>query len=213
MATKNSSLIPCSHCESLFTPTKYQASACRLRKNTYCSAKCRKVVHSKLSSIRMAETNRKYASDRMKKNNPMKNEKSRLKMKETLNRMGHKPKKQGGNGKGLTEPQKLLLETLGCEWVAEYPIPTKIKRGNGYPTCYKVDIALPSDFIAIEVDGFSHSARKRQEQDKKKTNLLNSLGWAVIRVSNSRVMEDVQSVAQDILKKLGKECSYDNNQL
>ena len=104
----------------------------------------------------------------------------------TLRRIGHRPKKRGGNGTGLTETQAQLLAALGEEWKAEFAIPTRIKRGNGYPTCYKVDLALPSRMIAIEIDGRSHSMLSRKFQDQKKDALLAQLGWRVFRVSNAR---------------------------
>ena len=171
----------------------------------YCSKKCSTAYQSKTSSIRMAETNRKYASERMKKNNPMKNRESREKMSRTLKLIGHKPKIQGGNGRGLTEPQRKIIQSLrvkGICCVAEHAIPTKKQKGTGYPYCYKVDIAILSKKVAIEIDGRSHGLIQRQVIDLKKDALLKSLGWTVLRFTNQKVNSDVAGCVKAIKEAL-----------
>jgi hypothetical protein len=103
---------------------------------------------------------------------------------------------RGGNGTGLTIPQQVLLDELGEGWIAEYAIPTKVKKGLGYPTAYKVDIANPDRMIAIEVDGGRHNMRK--EQDKKKEEFLQSIGWKVYRYSNSFAFSNAEKIAQEM---------------
>lgn len=75
------------------------------------------------------------------------------------------------------------LEPLG--FIRELPIKT---RGHGTglsaPTCYKVDFGNPRRKIAVEVDGASHRGRKREAEDRKKTQVLNALGWSVARVKH-----------------------------
>jgi hypothetical protein len=99
---------------------------------------------------------------------------------------------KGGNGRGLTEPQKLLLEKLGYDWIAEYPIKTKDVGGRkaGYPTCYKVDLANLSIMAAIEIDGSSHDTIT----DAKKDDCLQKLGWTVVRIKNIDVMQRMDEV-------------------
>ena len=121
----------------------------------------------------------------------------RAKMSETLKMIGHQPKVRGGNGKGLTAPQQALSEALN--WKTEVAIPTRIPRWNGYPTCYKVDIADPTNRIAIEVDGNSHCAIARKNQDRKKEELLSRLGWTVLRFSNKEVIQNLQDCVQMVL--------------
>jgi very-short-patch-repair endonuclease len=87
---------------------------------------------------------------------------------------------------------------------AEYPIPTKMPRDSGYPTCYKVDIAIPEKMIAIEVDGGSHSAIERQMQDKKKDAFLKKLGWNVLRFTNKQVMERLEECVQTVMSTISK---------
>lgn len=165
----------------------------------YCNRECSSAYRAKVSSATMAETNRKHASERMRKRNPMKRPEVRQRVSQTLRAIGHKPPVQGGNGRGLTVPQSLLLKALGDGWVAECAVKTKQPRvKGGYPPAYKVDIADPSRKIAVEVDGSSHNTVANRKKDAKKDGLLRSLGWTVIRVSNGDVLSDVSACASMI---------------
>jgi hypothetical protein len=193
-ATLNEEIVFCTICKNQMnwqTLSKHQKQQYKKVKRIYCSKECSKEYCRNISSMTMAKTNKKYASDRMKTNNPMSNPKARGKMAETLKRMGHKPKIRGGNGE-LTVPQIALLEALnGLNPVAEFAVATKL-RSEEYPDCYKIDIALPEKKIAIEVDGRSHCSLKVKEADKRKTELLEQLGWKVLRFWNKEVMSDLQ---------------------
>lgn len=175
--------------------TSKQASEARCRGYAYCSLKCSRAAIARVSSQTMARTNRKYASARMKAHNPMRLEETRNKVSATLRAIGHAPPVQGGNGRGLTGAQTMLVNALGAGWEAEHVVATKMGRYSGYPTNYKIDIAHPEKKIAIEVDGSSHSALARQEQDARKTELLQSMGWTVLRFRNAEVLADVDSAA------------------
>jgi hypothetical protein len=155
----------------------------------------------------MAETNRKYASNRMKTNNPMHRGDNRIRMRDTLLAMGHKPSVRGGNGTGLSLPQSLLLDEVGGEnagWKAEVSVPTLHSRGSGYPPVYKLDIANPTFKIGVEVDGNSHGLLSRQRQDAKKDSLLRGLGWTVLRFKNAEVLENLADCAQTVLSTISK---------
>ena len=102
-----------------------------------------------------------------------------------LKRMKHKPSVRGGNGKGMTVPQKLLMEFLGSGWEAELSVSLGARQA-GYPTHYKLDLANSVLKVGIEVDGHSHHSRK--EQDIKKTSMLTSLGWIVLRFWNKDIL-------------------------
>jgi hypothetical protein len=158
----------------------------------------------------MKATNQKYHDQfvkRMKTNNPMKNLETRQKVSKRLKEIGHHPKIRCGNGQGLTVPQQKMLIALAenqIEVYAEYPIPTKQKRGSGYPTCYKVDIGLPEYMIAVEIDGESHMAIERQQQDVKKDSFLNGLGWKVLRFRNKQVMEHMEDCVKMVMSTISK---------
>src|SRR5439155_13768066 len=133
----------CTVCEEQFLPTKNQLSTSfrNGRKRCYCSKECSQTYCRQLSSETMARTNRKYASARMKSRNPMQRKEIRAKVSMSLKERGLGPSVRGGNGKPLPVPQKMLADALG--WITEHAVPTKIPKGNGYPTCYKLDIAFP----------------------------------------------------------------------
>lgn len=176
----------CNQCgHEIHNPSKVQLDGFKRRGRAYCSKDCSNAYRATISSLVMARTNKQHASARMKTNNPMHRGDAKERMTATIKAIGHKPKSRGGNGK-ITASQKLLADALiTYSPIMELSIPTTAKRGNadGYSTHYKIDIALPYDMIAIEVDGNSHSG-KQKERDERKTRFLNSLGWDVMRVSN-----------------------------
>ena len=94
---------------------------------------------------------------------------------------------RGGNGE-LTEPQKLLAKMT--RFPTEYAIRTAPVKGRfpSLPSCYKVDLADPFSMTAIEVDGNTHRLRKWRFLDARKTEILEALGWSVIRFRNEEVM-------------------------
>lgn len=119
---------------------------------------------------------------------PMLNPKTRRKVSKRLREIGHGPHIRGGNGTGMTVPQRILFEALGDGWVVEHVVRLGKKR-PGFPTHYKLDIANVERMVCIEVDGPSHKATARVESDKRKDKRLADLGWTVIRIKNSDVIE------------------------
>ena len=128
----------------------------------------------------------------------MEDEDARQSMSSTLRRIGHRPRVQGGNGRGLTVPQQRLLDALPSGWVAEHVCPTGARIKGGPPTHYKIDLAHPDKMIAVEIDGGSHLSRKRQEADRRKDRWLSSHGWSVLRFSNREVLSSISSVTERI---------------
>lgn len=152
-----------------------------------CSLLCR----SKISSARMAQTNRLFASKRMTERNPMRLDSAREKMSATLKAMKHTPKVRGGNGHGPTAAEHAIATAMG--WPTNVVVKTHMPRGSGFPPAYKLDVGNQALKIGIEVDGFSHCARERQAQDAKKERFLRGLGWIVLRVSNRQALEELES--------------------
>lgn len=54
------------------------------------------------------------------------------------------------------------------------------------PSSYKIDFANPDTMTAVELDGASHVAMNKSDLDNKKTQVLQSLGWNVIRVKHGK---------------------------
>lgn len=135
------------------------------------------------------------ASARMKTNNPNQNPEWKKKMSALMS--GRTFLARGGNGK-LTSQQESVANALNLPM--EYPIPTGPVKDlfKSLPPCYKVDIADPTRKLAIEIDGPSHQTKKWKFLDKRKTEVLNALGWSVLRFSNQRVDTDLLSVLEEI---------------
>jgi hypothetical protein len=148
----------------------------------------------------MANTNHKYASARMKLNNPMSHPESVIKMKNTLKKMGHKPPIRGGNGTGPTKPEQRLATALG--WETNVIVNTYGGRVYGYPTHYKLDVANRDKHVCIEVYGHSHGLLTRKAQDQKKEKYLQNLGWLVLRFSNQEVLENLDKCLISILARM-----------
>ena len=135
------------------------------------------------------------ASARMKANNPNQTEEWKKKMSAIMS--GRTFLARGGNGT-VTPQQEAVANALDLPM--EYPIPTRPVKDQfkSLPTNYKVDIADPARRLAIEIDGTSHRTKKWKFLDKRKTEVLNALGWSVLRFSNQRVDSDLPSVLEEI---------------
>jgi very-short-patch-repair endonuclease len=158
-----------------------------------CSAKCSWV----LSSLRM------------KKINPMHDQKTRKKVSNTLKAMNYKPIIQGGNGRGATVQQLALYNELvkfddsfSMEFIER--IPKKIRLEYKTPNHFKIDIASEIHKIAIEVDGFSHNTLKIKECDNRKNKVLSLRGWKVLRLWNSQIDDELMNCVQMVTSMISK---------
>lgn len=163
----------------------------------------RRQKYVKQGGIYCRDCVRKLLSERMKKNNPMHNPEIREKTLEALKKHGVKPKTIGGNGRGLTKGQKLLLSWLGRGWWPELVIPTEISAPD-VPTNYKVDIANVWYGIAIEIDGGSHRGEIGRAEDERKDTFLKSKGWSVLRFRNKEILNETERVKAEILSLISK---------
>ena len=98
-------------------------------------------------------------------------------------------------------PQQILA-SLFSEASVEFVVRTLQPRGSGYPSNYKLDLAFPFLKLGIEVDGMSHNTLLMRGRDKKKVELLESLGWCVLRVSNDDVLQKTTAVFEFIISQL-----------
>jgi len=110
------------------------------------------------------------------------------KMQATMRARGIRPKWIGGNGRGITTPQRILWEALRSPWMCEYPVPVTPRRA-GLPTCFYLDLAHPEKRIAIEVDGGSHRMLIWKDRDARKEQHLRSIGWTVARFWNEDILK------------------------
>lgn len=193
--------LPCLQCGKIVECKGKQALDLARKGRAYCSEECKTRYLKRLSSETASDTNRRYASERMKQHNPMSNPNAKAKMQKKLKARGWGSGERGGNGE-ITVPQARLALALG--WETEVAIPTGKARGSGYPSSYKVDIGNPALKIAVEVDGQSHKLPVRRLEDQKKTALLEALGWKVLRFWNEEVMADLSTCVQTVMSTISK---------
>lgn len=155
-----------------------------------CSKKCQSIL----------------SSNRMKVHNPMFVEENRKKASDRQKEVNHKPIIQGGNGRGLTIPQMNLYNEL-CKHDNSFEVELIEKTGKytleyKCPRHYKIDIASRIHKLAIEVDGPSHNSLKVKECDERKDKVLNLKGWKVLRLSNSKIQNELESCVQMVLSMI-----------
>jgi hypothetical protein len=84
-----------------------------------------------------------------------------------------------------TVPQKILFDALPGI-VMEYSLETNHR--------FRIDLAIPSLKLAIEVDGLSHTSRKGKKADASKEQILKERGWTLLRFWNAEILGDLASV-------------------
>ena len=92
---------------------------------------------------------------------------------------------KGGNGMHPTPIIALGIKLFTqCGFIWELPIKTKPVKDifKHIPSAYKVDFGNKDQKLAIEMDGASHIPLKQRKKDRKKTKVLEALGWTVIRL-------------------------------
>ena len=67
---------------------------------------------------------------------------------------------------------------------------------------YIVDFLIPSAKLVIEVDGSQHYTEKGLQDDAARDSFLHSEGYTVTRYSNLEIAENLEGVAEDILRRL-----------
>lgn len=137
------------------------------------------------------------SSHRMKEHNPMRDPVIRAKARQTLLEMGHKPPIQGGNGRGMTEPERLVSSRTGLLPLT-VTIPSELRVRYNTPNHYKIDLGDQNLKLAVEIDGESHNLAVRKEQDQRKTTVLSALGWIVLRFTNKKIRSNLDDVVVQI---------------
>lgn len=107
-----------------------------------------------------------------------------------------------GNGRPLPRAHQALYDALlPYGWVVEYPVSLG-KRQPGWPTCYKLDLALIDRKIAIEVDGSKHRLFAQRRIDERRDSKLSELGWTIVRVTNETALSLAVIPVGEIVSRL-----------
>lgn len=77
----------------------------------------------------------------------------------------------------------------------------KFRRQHGIGN-FIVDFYCPEKKLVVEIDGETHARARNIENDKDRTRYLNSLGYTVIRYTNSDVNNNTEGVFEDLGEKL-----------
>ncbi len=126
----------------------------------------------------------------------------------TMETLSSKAKEVQGQGSRL---ERFIAEELRSRgYVVE-------ERSTGYTAGkdFEVDLALPNEMIAIEVDGPTHflpiygeeHLEKQQERDTRKDDMINAIGYNVLRIRNNngplsqlritRIEQAIKEIQQD----------------
>lgn len=163
-----------------------------------------RIVHCSVKCGQKSKPKCREASERMKVRNPMFIPGVAEMVSQKSKGIDKLKKFRGGNGRGPSKAEAMLAKAGGFKLNHIIPTGHKIRDGSGYPSHYKPDLVWLSQKVVVEVDGHSHDAKSRQQQDRRKEQFLRSLGWKVFRVSNEEVFSDVESV----LEKIRQECLF-----
>lgn len=145
------------------------------------------------------ELNKRH-SERMKKNNPMKDPMIVLKAQEAIQRhLLENPEKRinarmakyrkSGNKTWIEERMGLLLDKLGVEYVFQYPI-----------LRYNVDFAIPELMIAIECDGEQWHQDKEKEQIRQER--IEHEGWTVLHYTGAKINQCLPEIEKELARVL-----------
>lgn len=185
--------IVCLTCQTIFV------ARC-VEKRKYCRRIC--AYRSPLRSAAISKGRKGRANPAvaayMREHNPMKNSATIAKMVAVKTANGTLRRwtgERGGNGK-LTAQQEKLYKELGAGWVCELSIATGLR--SPYPYNYKVDIGHTRCKIAVEIDGAGHLSKQTKMKDAKKTEVLNLLGWKVLRFANEEIDRTLMDVLDEI---------------
>ncbi|MBD0787974.1 endonuclease domain-containing protein [Vibrio sp. Y2-5] len=97
----------------------------------------------------------------------------------------------------MTEPEKRLWFRIRNNHLG-----VKFRRQHGIGR-YIVDFYCPKKKLIVEIDGDSHFTNSAKESDEIRDECMISLGLKVLRVTNSQVMSDLDSVVDLILSEVG----------
>ncbi|MBZ0097238.1 MAG: DUF559 domain-containing protein [Sulfuricella sp.] len=106
---------------------------------------------------------------------------------------------------GALHPARCRAKRLPDDvlWTAispHYPEAAREFQGAVPDRRYRIDIALPSIRVALEVDGwqFHGQHRKAHQSDRERQNLLAVNGWLVLRFTTGQIFKDMPSVLDTI---------------
>lgn len=98
-------------------------------------------------------------------------------------------------------PQEILWRGVCRRWPGtarwEYRVP-------GSPRRYRIDVAFPADRLAVELDGWRHHGKYKQDfqRDRERQNALTLAGWRILRFYPGQIHKDLDGVLDCIAQAL-----------
>ncbi|MGH2825780.1 MAG: endonuclease domain-containing protein [Actinomycetota bacterium] len=122
--------------------------------------------------------------------------------------------------RGVAAMRKLLLEREIGAGLTKSPLEVKVERslrrhGLEPPqrqytvTCpdgtkFRIDFACPEQKVSIEADGFRwHSDFEQWQRDARKHNLLQEMGWKMVRATDRSLRQDPDALPRQVAGLLG----------
>jgi len=99
--------------------------------------------------------------------------------------------------RNLTDAESKLWQDLRARRLQGY----KFRRQHPIDD-YVADFACIPAKLVIEIDGATHSTEEELAHDARRTEVMESLGWRVIRFTNDEVYKDVDGVVEAIYHAL-----------
>lgn len=164
---------------------RYECKILGRRKPVYSEATRRKRSEQMKDLNRRPDVQAKLIAFRASDRCPIRQPENRQKRLEQQRALGFPNLKYDG---APTIPQKLLFDALSGATM-EFSLPK-----SGKTKAFRLDIAIPSLKLAIEVDGLSHTKQKERNRDLRKEGILKDQGWALLRFRNAEVLGDLASV-------------------
>lgn len=90
-----------------------------------------------------------------------------------------------------------LAETVLWEYLRDGELGVKFLRQHVIGD-YIVDFVSRHGGLVIEVDGGYHSEPRQQEEDELREDVLEQMGYHVIRFSNEEILNDINKVMEQI---------------
>jgi very-short-patch-repair endonuclease len=123
--------------------------------------------------------------------------------------MKNNPEKTAWRLSNVSYPEKLCIEYIENNGLdKKYSI---VREYSVFP--YFIDFAFVNEMVAVEIDGSQHLLPERKESDNKKDELLNELGWVVIRVSEKEIKTNINDVFDQILTILKTKPKISNHRI
>lgn len=123
--------------------------------------------------------------------------------------MKNNPDKTSWRLSNVSYPEKLCIEYIEKNGLdKKYSI---VREYSVFP--YFIDFAFLNQMVAVEIDGSQHLLPERKKIDDKKDELLNNLGWLVIRISEKEIKTNIDEAFNEILSILKDKPKINNHRI